>query len=172
MPYSYSLFKNEIRNHIVDNFPKETKILDVGAGSGTYGSMLNPHYKSIEAVEIFPNYIQMFNLEQIYEKVHIANVMEFPLFDYEYIIMGDILEHLSVHDAQTLLNKIHYDLKLKMLIAVPYQYEQGEEFGNVHETHHQPDLTVGIMYQRYPMLRLLYGDDKYGYYINYVPPIK
>lgn len=172
MPYSYSLFKTEIRDHLVDNFPKETSFLDVGAGSGTYGRMLKPHYNRIEAVEIFPNYIEMFKLTECYDKIHAANILEFPIFDYDYIIMGDILEHLRVEDAQALLNKIHYDLKLKMLIAVPYKYEQGEEFGNIHETHHQPDLTVGVMYQRYPMLRLLYGDEKYGYFINYIPPIK
>ena len=70
-----------------------------------------------------------------------------------------------------LLNKIHRMGK-KAMVAVPYKFEQGEEYGNIHETHHQPDLTVAIMYQRYPMLRLIYGDLRYGYYINYIPPIK
>lgn len=171
MPYSYSLFKNEIRNHIVDNFPTETKILDVGAGSGTYGRMLRPHYNIVDAVEIFPNYIQMFNLHEIYGNIHIADILEFDYSNYDYVIMGDILEHIPTEKAQDLLNRMHNTGK-KVLIAVPYQYEQGEEFGNIHETHHQPDLTIGVMYQRYPMLRLLYGDDKYGYFINYVPPIK
>jgi hypothetical protein len=38
---------------------------------------------------------------------------------------------------------------------------------NVHETHLQPDLTPEIFLERYPMMKLLVGDDKYGYYINY-----
>lgn len=171
MPYSYSLFKDQVRNHIVDNFPKHTKILDVGAGSGTYGRMLRPHFDRIDAVEIFPEYIKMFNLEEVYNKIHIADILEFSFIEYDYIIMGDILEHIPTPKAEALLRTMHYSGK-KVLIAVPYQYEQGAEFGNIHETHHQPDLTVGVMYQRYPMLRLLYGDDKYGYYINYIPPVK
>lgn len=171
MPYSYSLFKEEVRNHIVDNFPKETRFLDVGAGSGTYGRMLNPHYENVDAVEIFPEYIKMFNLHEVYKTIHVVDIKEFNYHEYDYIIMGDILEHIPIDDAQILVNAMHSAGK-KLLIAVPYEYEQGEEFGNIYETHHQPDLTVGVMYQRYPMLRLLYGDSKYGYYINYIPPIK
>lgn len=171
MPYSYGEFKTEVRNHIVDNFPRETKILDVGAGSGTYGNLLKEHYNIIDAVEIFPNYIDMFNLKDIYNKIHIGDIMNIETDEYDYIIMGDILEHLRFMDAIILLEDLTKKGK-KVLVAVPYQYEQGEEFGNIYETHHQPDLTVAVMYQRYPMLRLLYGDNKYGYYINYIPPIK
>ena len=171
MPYSYGEFKNEVRNHIVDNFGKETKILDVGAGSGTYGRLLKPHYDVVDALEIFPDYIKTFNLESVYSKVIIGDITEYDFSEYDYIIMGDVLEHIPTDKAKTLLNKIQFFQK-RMLVAVPYQYEQGEEFGNIYETHHQPDLTIGVMYQRYPMLRLIYGDSRYGYFINYIPPIK
>lgn len=171
MPYSYSHYKNEVRDHIVDNFKKDTRILDVGAGSGTYGHLLRPHYDRIDALEIFPEYIKMFNLESVYNNVIIGDILNFEISEYDYIIMGDILEHLEVESAMRLINKIT-DLRKKVLVAVPYNYEQGEEFGNIYETHHQPDLTIGKMYQRYHSLRLLYGDMNYGYYINYIPPIK
>ncbi len=171
MPYSYSHYKNEVRDHIVDNFQRDLKILDVGAGSGTYGHLLRPHYDTIDALEIFPEYIKMFNLESVYNNVIIGDILDFDISTYDYIIMGDILEHLQLVSAQNLIDKIGF-LGKKVLVAVPYNYEQGEEFGNVYETHHQPDLTIGKMYQRYPSLRLLYGDMNYGYYINYIPPIK
>lgn len=171
MPYSYGEFKNDIRNHIVDNFGKKTKILDVGAGSGSYGKLLKQHYDVVDALEIFPKYIEMFNLETIYSKVIVGNILEFDYSEYDYIIMGDILEHIPAKEAQALLEKMYEDRKYVM-VAVPYQFEQGEEYGNIYETHHQPDLTIGIMYQRYPTLRLVYGDNRYGYFINYIPPIK
>ena len=53
-----------------------------------------------------------------------------------------------------------------MIVAVPYQYEQGEEYGNVYEIHKQDDLTPEIVKKRYPMLKLLYGNDEYGYYVK------
>ena len=171
MPYSYGEFKTQVRDHIVDNFPKSTRILDVGAGSGTYGNLLKPHYDVVDALEIFPEYISMFDLHSKYTTVHVGNIMQFGFEGYDYLVLGDILEHLTVSDATALMNRIDA-LGKKVLVAVPYMFEQGTEFGNVYETHHQPDLTVAKMYQRYPSLRLIYGDLGYGYYINYIPPIK
>ena len=65
---------------------------------------------------------------------------------------------------------IIFDLKLdntkktknsgkECLVAVPYEMEQGEWEGNVHETHLQEDLTEEIMKGRYPKLDLLYGNN-------------
>jgi hypothetical protein len=37
---------------------------------------------------------------------------------------------------------------------------------NVYEIHKQPDLTPEIVLERYPMLKLLYKNSKYGYYVK------
>jgi hypothetical protein len=110
-------------------------------------------------------YLQ-FDLNSKYNKVILGDIREFDFRDYDYIIMGDVLEHLSVKDAQQVIKRIQ-DLDILCLIAVPYNYEQGTYMDNVHETHLQPDLTPEIFLERYPMMKLLVGDDKYGYYINY-----
>ena len=80
--------------------------------------------------------------------------------------MGDVLEHLSVSDAKKILSIVKEN-DILCLVAVPYNYEQGTYMDNVHETHLQPDLTHELFLQRYPDFKLLIGDDKYGYYINY-----
>jgi hypothetical protein len=95
-----------------------------------------------------------------------VNILAFDVSPYDYIIMGDILEHIPKYEAMNLVAKINSAGK-KLLIAVPYMYEQGEFEGNIHETHHQPDLTHEIFLERYPCMKLLYKDDGYGYYINY-----
>jgi hypothetical protein len=92
--------------------------------------------------------------------------LDFDISSYDYIIMGDILEHLSALDAQNLTQKIKNNQQ-KCLVAVPYEYEQGEYEGNPYEIHLQPDLTPSVMSNRYPLLNLLYGNHEYGYYINY-----
>lgn len=171
MPYSYTHYKQEIRDHIVDNFPASTRILDVGAGCGTYGALLKPHFEAVDALEIFPDYVENFGLRSIYSSVHIGDILSFDVSGYDYIVMGDVVEHLRVEDAVELLRRLYMRGK-HVMMAVPYMFEQGEEYGNVHETHHQPDLTVSLVYRRYPSMRLLYGDSRYGYFINYIPPIK
>ena len=166
MPYSYSLFKNEVARHIIDTIPTGSRILDVGVGSGSYWNLLNSKFPEMEGIEIFPDYVNSFGLRDKYRTLHIGDIREHDLTGYDYVIMGDILEHLSYPDALSVLDKINV-AGAKAMVAVPYLYEQGTEFGNVHETHLQPDLTPEVMSMRYPMLRLLIGDEKYGYYVNY-----
>ena len=165
MPYSYGKFNHEIRDKIIEKFSPETEILDVGAGSGVYSDLLWNRFKNLDALEIFPNYIQMFELEKRYRSVIQADIRHFNFNSYGLLIMGDILEHLTTQDAQSILEKVKMNDQ-GVMIAVPYLYEQGEEFGNIHETHLQPDLTPDIMLERYPDLKLIYGDENYGYYGN------
>ena len=40
MPTSYKFFKNEVKEWFKNNVPANTRILDVGAGEGTYGKLL------------------------------------------------------------------------------------------------------------------------------------
>lgn len=167
MPYSYSLFKREVKEHFLKNVAQTSTILDVGAGCGTYSELLRNEFPIMDAIEIFPHYIERFGLIEKYRNVILGDICDFQyLTKYDYIIMGDVLEHLRYIDAKLLLDKIN-NLDILCLVAVPYQYEQGEYMGNVHETHLQPDLTPDVMKERYPSLRLLIGDDKYGYYVNY-----
>lgn len=176
MPHSYPEFKQEIKQHFIDFIPKSSKILDVGPGAGVYGKLLSSAGYELDCLEIWEPYIKKFNLESIYKNVFLGDVRSFDISKYHYIIMGDVLEHLTLKEATLVLNDIS-DFKIKCLVAVPYNYAQGEYEGNVYETHWQPDLTPQNVLQRYPQLRelnicthTLNGIPNvpfYGYYINY-----
>jgi len=168
MPTSYPLYKDSVRNWILNNFPYETRILDIGAGCGTYSDLIRGYGYKLDAVEIWEPYITKYDLKNKYSWVYERNVMNMPfnvLEAYDFYILGDVLEHLSVEDAQWLLSYLRLKGK-KFLVAVPYQMFQDEYEGNKYETHLQPDLTPDVMKQRYPELELLYGNEFYGYYIN------
>ena len=166
MPYSYSKFKQEVKEHILANFPRETRFLDVGAGSGVYADLLRQHYDAFDGIEIHEKYSEMFNLRNKYRYLFIDDIRYFDFTEYDYLIMGDVIEHLTAEDAKMLLGNIQAYNK-KCMVAVPFLFEQGEEYGNVHETHLQPDLTHEIFLSRYPQMNLLYKDENYGYYVNY-----
>ena len=164
MPNSYTYFKPEIKQWIIDNVPNSKRILDVGPGQGTYSDLLRDHGYRIDAVEIWAPYVDQFGLRAKYDNVYIADIREFDIEDYDFIILGDVLEHLSKADAQALISKINL-LQIGAMIAVPYMMEQdGAEYGNEHETHLQPDLTQQVMLKRYPELVPLYTNQWYGYY--------
>jgi SAM-dependent methyltransferase len=149
-----------------DGFPNDIRILDVGAGSGGYSDLLRPYFPKIDGLEIFQPYVDKFSLFNKYVNLYLGNILQFDFKDYDYIIMGDILEHLSVDEAKSVINKVQIN-KQCLMVAVPYLYEQGAEFDNVYETHKQPDLTHSLFLERYPMMERLFGNHEYGYYINY-----
>ena len=171
MPTSYQLYKDSIKNWILENVSLDAKILDVGAGCGTYSDLLRGYGYKMDAIEIWEPYIEKYNLKDKYDNVYLGSITEMgidELSKYNFIILGDVLEHIDTIKAQGLIYVLSYFGK-SILVAIPYQMEQGEHEGNIHETHLQPDLTPKIMEDRYPELGLLYGSEYYGYYINKKP---
>lgn len=166
MPFSYNYFKEDFYNHMVNEFDHNLQILDVGAGAGTYGTLLGKYFNSIDALEIFPQYIQEFELTKIYRNVYCADFRIVGKIEHDYLIFGDVIEHMSIEEAQEVLNNAHQQ-DIKFMVAVPFMMPQGAVGGNEHEIHHQDDLTHKIMLQRYPMLHVLFKNEYYGYYINY-----
>lgn len=166
MPYSYSLFKKEFKDHLVSKFANDIQILDVGCGSGGYYELLNGYYENIDGIEIYPNYIQMFNLDTKYRRLILGDILLQDLTEWKYFIMGDVIEHMTYEEALQLIQKIHNSGKF-MMVAVPYLFKQDEEYGNIHEIHKQPDLTKEVFLERYPCMKFLFGDNNYGYFVNY-----
>ena len=166
MATSSKAFKQEIKEYIKLYFPDDnTTILDVGAGEGTYYNLLGDYYKKMCAIEIFEPNIKNFGLREKYEEVLNANIVDARYNWFDLIIFGDVIEHLTVEDAQQVLEYALSRCK-ELIVAVPYKYVQGEVGGNKWEIHIQDDLTPEIMKERYPYLELLYGDNEYGYYIK------
>jgi autotransporter strand-loop-strand O-heptosyltransferase len=166
MPNSYSYFKSDVQQWFIDNIPTHVRILDVGPGQGTYSELLRNLGYRMDAVEVWAPYVDQFELRSKYDSVYVADILSFDVKPYDFIIMGDVLEHIPVQEAQELLTK--FDLMEKrFLVAVPYMMPQdGAEYGNEYETHHQEDLTPDIMLERYPGLVKLYDNQWYGYYVN------
>jgi hypothetical protein len=160
--WSLNNFDARVQEWVDANIPHDARILDAGAGAGKYSWLLRPTHPHIEALDIFPKSVLEYDLFNKYEKVHIADIREFDVSGYYLVIMGDLLEHLSVADALGVLARI----RCKCLVAVPYLYIQGPLSGNDAETHLQPDLTQEVMAQRYPMLRALFTDSQMGVYLK------
>ena len=153
--------KPEIRNFIMNLIPKGSSILDVGAGSGTYYHLLGSDYKW-SAVEIWHD--AALYLQQFYTTVYEINIKDFEYTQhYDLIMFGDILEHLTVADAQSVLEKANQHA-CYIMVGVPYNYQQGALYGNNYEQHLQPDLTPIIFNERYQNFNPILISNNYGYY--------
>ena len=165
MATSYSFYKDKVAEYLKERFSENATVLDVGAGEGTYHKYLGDYFKNMDAVEVFEPNIKRWELEKKYREVYSVNILNFKYSKYDIIIFGDIIEHLKVRDAQKVL-KYAYDMCDEMIVAVPYMCPQGIEEDNVYEIHKQDDLTSEIVLKRYPMLKLLYDNELYGYYVK------
>ena len=160
---SYPYGKPEVADFLTQRLAPDAKIFDVGAGSGTYRNLLGTRHYEWSAIEIWEPAVEY--LQTIYDHVYTGDIRTFVYpGTYDLIIFGDILEHLSVKDAQDVLATARAHSK-SILVAVPYNYQQGPKYGNEAERHLQPDLTEAIFNERYPGFEPVYIiPNTYGYY--------
>lgn len=147
--------------------PRHANVYDVGAGSGSWGRRLKSRgFNGIDAVEVWPPNIEQFNLRSIYRTVYLGDAKTFRFLPCDLAVMGDVLEHLSVQDALTVVGTL-CSVSKQVLIGVPHKYVQGPIDGNDAEIHLQDDLDVAVMTERYgEYLEYLAGNAEYSYWIK------
>ena len=165
MGMSYPEGKSEIVQ-LLCNLSSRNHLLDVGCGDGIWSDLLKSHFSILDGVEICAYNVERFNLISKYNTLYVQDVRTFtPEKHYDVILLMDVIEHLSVEDAQKVINVL-LQYSLLLVAAVPFHYAQGALYGNEAEIHLQDDLTNEIFLERYPLFApfKLYGE-KYGYYI-------
>lgn len=127
-------------------------ILDVGAGAGFGSDTLRSKCSIIEAIEGYEEGIKLWKLDEKYDKVYHTLLQDFKFeHKYDFMLMSDILEHLTVSEAQNFLKEARKHVT-QVLVVVPYEMENGKRALNPLEYHKQADLTEEIMEERYPEL--------------------
>lgn len=167
MPTSTPIFKEQTKDYILKHIPKDTNIIDIGAGIGTYADMLKPlGYNNIDAIEVFQPYIDGYGLKSKYRSVFNQNIIdsEIYLLDYNLAILGDVIEHMTYRDSLIVLNKLNHCKNI--IICVPFNAPQGPEMGNQYEIHIQNDLTNEKFLHMYPDFDILCLRYDYGVYVK------
>ena len=163
MPASSPDFRTQIAEYLW-TFPRSYKVVDLGAGEGTYADLLAGHFHYIHAIEACQDYVDKYNLESKYTDVFVQDVCGIKVIGvYDIAILGGVLEHLSVECATNLLYRLSEDCT-EIIVKVPYTTPQGEVNGNPYEVHIQNDLTHNIVLERYPMLDSWLSNARCGVY--------
>ena len=125
------------------------KVLDVGAGQGTYADLIGDKVSTIRAIEIWQPYIDQFDLYSKYDVIYEVDAREalvswanyYDQKQFDLVIFGDVLEHMTEAEALTCWEAAG-KIAQWGLISVPcVHYPQGAEFGNPYEVHVQDHLT-------------------------------
>lgn len=162
---SYNALDSITIKWIKKNFLQNTKVLDVGAGSGKYYDYLNQYFvEKFDALEIYKPNIIIYEFKKKYHKVFNMDILDFNSWEqYDLYIFGDIIQHLSIQNAQYVLQNV-INFNKRAVIQVPYMLKQDMHHGNIHQIHLQPDLTPDVIKQRYPYLKKLVNDFNVGVY--------
>jgi hypothetical protein len=167
MPTSTPIFKSQTINYITKHIDKETNIIDIGAGVGTYADLLKPlGYNNIDAIEVYEPYIEGYHLKDKYRSVFNHNIINSELYldDYKLAILGDVIEHMTYRDSLIVLNKLKSCEDI--IIGVPFNAKQDSVMGNEYEVHIQNDLYNEKFLQMYPDFELYCLRYDYGIYLK------
>lgn len=140
------------------------KILDMGPGKGTYYDLLGPTYYW-SCVEIWHPAVEA--LRGKYRYIYEMDIRDFVYKEYyDLVIFGDVLEHIPLKDAQKCVKKAKQNAD-SILIAFPYDLEQGAIYGNEAERHIQYNSTIEQFEKNYPGFERVYYTEEHQYGYHY-----
>jgi hypothetical protein len=117
----------------------------VGAGQGVYLNLIRDSLGEdvkINAVEVWPPYIEQFNLRNRYDNLFDIDVRDMESFDYDLVILGDVLEHMPEPDAIKLWDRISKEAKYAIISIPIIHYHQDAINGNPYEVHVDEDWNT------------------------------
>ena len=127
-------------------------ILDVGAGMGDYLEYIRSYLdKSIkvDGIEVWEPYVEKYRLKDRYDSLFIEDAREFNNFEYDVVICGDVLEHMSEDDALKLWDKISKSAK-HAIISIPIiDHPQGAYDENPYEIHVKEDWDTRQVLEKF-----------------------
>lgn len=160
---SYRQGKPEIKFWLAQHLSNGSEVLDVGACDGVWFNILSEWY-TMDAVEVWEPNIEQYRLGEKYRSVFNVKIQDFTYDHYDLVIFGDVIEHMTVKDAQKVLAyaREHSDM---VIVAVPFLFKQDAIYGNPYERHIQDDLTNQLFLERYPDFEPIILYPNYGYYV-------
>ena len=148
MPTSWYQAAPVILQKVVALWP--SSILDIGVGFGKYGVLLReamdiPYERydkrswllRLDGIEAFPYYRNPIH-DYVYNSIRYSPVEDclVDLYDYDVILLIDVLEHFPKERGVTLLNKLLEHTNKALIVSTPINPAPQEEYlGNAREAH-------------------------------------
>jgi cyclopropane fatty-acyl-phospholipid synthase-like methyltransferase len=129
-------------------------MLDVGAGAGTYAHIFAQHFPNTKrfAVEAWAPYIQEFALKDIYVEVFNHDIRDHEYFNYDIIIFGDVLEHMTKEEALSVWDKVSKQSSYALISIPIVHYPQDAVHGNPFEEHIKDDWSHEEVLATFPQI--------------------
>ena len=138
MPGSFMVFDSAVERLI--EWLQPASALDIGTGAGKYGEMLARLAPRCERIGIEPEatYSQRFELATRYDRLHACSAAAWMAkaldSQFDLVILGDCIEHMSKSAGLDLLNFLVYRSAYVLVLAPEFiiQGQVGEVAGEAH----------------------------------------
>jgi hypothetical protein len=114
------------------------RVLDIGAGEGTYAMLAKQPHQHWTAIEVFYPYVTTYNLKEKYDEIIVADAryMNYGKIPYQnLIISGDMIEHMTKAESKALIAEL-LQHTAHLLICFPVVHlDQAPYEGNDFEIH-------------------------------------
>jgi len=125
MPFSSASGKDYIKSLRLAG----KRIVDIGAGSGTYKKLFPELSSHWTAVEIWQPYIEKYGLHDLYDEVICADARTIDYTNFDMAFVGDVLEHMTSDDAKALLTNLKSSCRT-VIVSIPLGYYPQDEYDN------------------------------------------
>lgn len=144
-------------------------VLDVGAGAGTYAHIFAQHFPHVDrfAVEAWAPYITEFALSDIYTEVFNHDIRDHQYFNYDIVIFGDVLEHMTKEEALAVWDKVSKQASYALISIPIVHYPQDAVNGNPFEKHVKDDWTHEEVLATFPQIEQFKTSEIVGSYLAY-----
>lgn len=129
-----------------------TTVLDCGAGAGVYLDIVKQYVSDsvyVAGVEAWHPYIEQFNLTSRYNLIIEDDLRNIEDFNYDLVIFGDILEHMTEAEALKIWDKVSRQAKYAIISIPIIHYHQDAINGNPYEVHVEEDWSTERVLQKF-----------------------
>lgn len=142
--------KDWVEDFYVEHKGEIYSVLDIGCGRGIWAGCLKSNKPEVlwHGIEIWDPYIKKYwkNLSRLYDEIFSANIINFDYFrNYDLIIMGDVLEHMTLENAKKVLKDAINHSKY-ICVSMPLGDDpHPAEHGNPYQEHITNHWTLAKM---------------------------
>lgn len=133
MPTSHPESRDWVREQFVSLAPR--RILDVGAGSGTYSDLLRGAGEHWIGLEVWGPYLAKYHLAEKYDEIITQDLRYAPLPNVDLAIVGDCIEHVTLAEGERFIERLKPHAHAVILVVPLGEYPQGAVEGNPFEAH-------------------------------------
>lgn len=130
------------------------RVLDVGAGSGTYAKLLGPASAGARwiAVEVWAPNIVNYDLASQYHEVINGDIRDLEIAPLapDLVLFGDVLEHMTQEEALAVVRKALAVVPYVMISIPIVDYPQDEVEGNPFQRHVKEDWSHSEVCASFP----------------------